>query len=68
MHLRFCLSLVALLPSSALAAAKDALPVNLDQIGNPGLLKGNKDVSLPALNAAQRSALSRQGFVITPAT
>ncbi|TNM67538.1 DUF3160 domain-containing protein [Deinococcus radiopugnans ATCC 19172] len=43
------------------------LPVQPGTLSNPGLLKGNPDLGLPALNAAQRSALTRQGFVIAPA-
>lgn len=48
-------------------AAAYTLPVNLGQVSNPAVLKGNKDLELPGLNAAQQSALSRNGFVIAPA-
>ncbi|WP_204281214.1 hypothetical protein, partial [Proteus mirabilis] len=39
-------------------AAAYTLPVNLGQVSNPAVLKGNKDLELPGLNAAQQSALS----------
>lgn len=61
------LTLLLVLPGGARAASTYALPVDLTTLKNPGLLRGNKDAGLPALNAAQRSALSRQGFVIAPA-
>ena len=67
MSLRLCLLSAALFSSPALAAANDSLPVNLGRLANAALLGGNKDMGLPALNTAQRSALSRQGFVIVPA-
>jgi len=67
MPLRFpALTLLALAPWAG-AASSYTLPVNLSAVKNPGLLRGDKDAGLPALNAAQRSALSRQGFVIAPA-
>ncbi|GGO28564.1 hypothetical protein GCM10008949_21320 [Deinococcus humi] len=53
--------------SAGAKAASFTLPVNLDTLSNPGLLRGNRDLGLPAVNAAQRAALTRQGFVITPA-
>lgn len=56
----------ALLLSSAQAASY-TLPVNLNKVTNPALLKGSKDLDLRAVNAAQRSALSKNGFVIVPA-
>ena len=56
----------ALLPGAG-AASTYSLPVNLNKVKNPGLLKGDKDAELPALNPSQRAALSRQGFVIAPA-
>lgn len=64
---------MVLILSGGLALASGAhaqaftLPVQPGTLSNPGLLKGNPDLGLPALNAAQRSALTRQGFVIAPA-
>ncbi|AZI44351.1 DUF3160 domain-containing protein [Deinococcus psychrotolerans] len=53
--------------SAGAGVAASTLPINLGALSNPGLLKGNPDLGLPALNAAQRTALARQGFVIAPA-
>lgn len=61
------LTLLLTLASSAGAASTYRLPVNLTTVKNPGMLKGDKDAELPALNPSQRAALSRQGFVIAPA-
>ncbi|WP_245619461.1 DUF3160 domain-containing protein [Deinococcus marmoris] len=52
---------------SAGVGAASTLPVNFNALSNPGLLRGNPDLDFPALNAAQRAALARQGFVIAPA-
>lgn len=57
---------LALLVSGA-QAAPYTLPVNLAKVSNPALVQGNKDLGLSPLSAAQRAALSRQGFVIAPA-
>lgn len=57
----------ALLLSSASAASTYSLPVNLGTVSNPKLIQGDKDNGVVALNAAQRAALSRNGFVIKPA-
>ncbi|MDP9766194.1 DUF3160 domain-containing protein [Deinococcus enclensis] len=50
------------------AAASYTLPVNLGSVSNPGILQADKALERPGLNAAQRAALGRNGFVITPAT
>lgn len=63
-----------LVPATILAlcttggAASYTLPVNLGSVSNPGILQADKALERPGLNAAQRAALSRNGFVITPAT
>ncbi|UBV42236.1 DUF3160 domain-containing protein [Deinococcus taeanensis] len=55
------------LPGTALAAPTAyTLPVDLARMKAP-LVTGSRDLGLPGLNAAQRAALSRNGFVITPA-
>lgn len=67
--MRFSVLLVgaALLISSARAATGYTLPVNLSLATNQKLIQGDKASELPALSAAQRSALSKNGFVIAPA-
>ncbi|GAA5535100.1 DUF3160 domain-containing protein [Deinococcus aluminii] len=59
--------LLALAGGAAGAASTYSLPVNLNSLKNPAVLRGNKDTGLAPLNAAQRAALAQQGFVIVPA-
>ncbi|WP_034359076.1 DUF3160 domain-containing protein [Deinococcus phoenicis] len=61
------LTFLLLVTGGARAAATDSLPVNLATLKNAAMLQGNRDAALPPLSAAQRAALSRQGFVIAPA-
>ncbi|ULH17164.1 DUF3160 domain-containing protein (plasmid) [Deinococcus sp. KNUC1210] len=62
------LALLALLScASSAGAVSYALPFNLKALSNRSLLGGNKEMSLPALSAAQQQTLTRQGFVISPA-
>ncbi|GAA5503186.1 hypothetical protein Dxin01_02935 [Deinococcus xinjiangensis] len=56
----------ALLLSSA-GAAGYSLPVNLGKVSNPNVLQGDKAMERPPLSAAQKAALSANGFVIAPA-
>ncbi len=58
---------LVLLTSFPAQAASYSLPFSLRGVSNPALLGGDKDQDLPGLSAAQRTALSRQGFVISPA-
>lgn len=48
-------------------AATYSLPVDLAKLSNAAVLKGDKQLEIPALSAAQKTALSRNGFVIAPA-
>ncbi|WP_245619428.1 DUF3160 domain-containing protein [Deinococcus marmoris] len=64
---RLMVALSCFITLSAGMGAASTLPVNLNALSNPGLLRGNPDLNFPTLNAAQRAALSRQGFVIAPA-
>lgn len=57
----------SVLVGSSASAAGYTLPVNLAKISNPAVIRGDSQLELPGLNAAQKSALSRNGFVITPA-
>ncbi|GMA17096.1 DUF3160 domain-containing protein [Deinococcus metallilatus] len=59
--------LLALSGGMAGAASTYTLPVNLNSLKNPAVLRGNKETGLAPLNAAQRAALAQQGFVIVPA-
>ncbi|CAM4015856.1 DUF3160 domain-containing protein [Deinococcus marmoris] len=67
MTCRPTLALSCFMTLSAGVGAASTLPVNFNALSNPGLLRGNPDLDFPALNAAQRAALARQGFVIAPA-
>ncbi|WP_019010474.1 DUF3160 domain-containing protein [Deinococcus aquatilis] len=58
---------LALCLGTAGAASGYSLPVNLGTVSNPKLLTGDKAAGFPALSAAQRAALTTQGFVIAPA-
>lgn len=59
--------LLASAPLNSAGAAGYTLPVNLNKISNPKILQSNKALERVALSAAQKSALSKNGFVITPA-
>ncbi|GGK96313.1 DUF3160 domain-containing protein [Deinococcus radiotolerans] len=61
-----CVLTLALLGHALAAPTPYSLPVNLSSLKSP-LVTGSAELDLHALNAAQRSALSRNGFVITPA-
>lgn len=66
MRPHLCVLTVSLLGTALAAPTPYSLPVNLGPLKSP-LVSGNADLGLDPLNAAQRSALSRNGFVITPA-
>ncbi|WP_240740905.1 DUF3160 domain-containing protein [Deinococcus sp. Arct2-2] len=58
---------ILLVACTSVEAASYTLPVNLGRISNPKILQAAQTLERPALTAAQTAALSRNGFVITPA-
>ncbi|GGR57183.1 hypothetical protein GCM10008959_18600 [Deinococcus seoulensis] len=66
MRPHLCVLTLALLGTGVAAPTPYSLPVNLNALKSP-LVSGKADLGLDPLNAAQRSALARNGFVITPA-
>ncbi|WP_221090545.1 DUF3160 domain-containing protein [Deinococcus aquaedulcis] len=58
----------ALLPAALAAPSSYTLPVNLSAIKNQELLRSDPEVGTSGLSPAQRAALSKNGFVIAPAT
>ena len=66
MRPHLCVLTLALLGTGVAAPTPYSLPVNLNALKSP-LVSGKADLGLDPLNAAQRTALARNGFVITPA-
>lgn len=63
------ISLMMSLASFAVAQTSSyRLPVKLSSVQNQTFLKGNPDMEEKGLNKAQRTALSKNGFVIRPAS